>query len=144
MMLLWMMPPSTFKVTGVLLLKVKRKPLRKVPVTLKMYRLWRRTMPELFSSRLFYFYFILYKDFGEQLISNFNRCPLYLNFSLFMGFNNIYLVCIIRLFLFDEYVVGGCVNVINFWMHPSSSGRVMLTQCDVDLVYYMDLIVIIY
>ena len=86
-MQLWKMPPSIFRVTVMLPLKVKRKLLRRVPVTLKMYMLWRRTMPRPFNSRLFYFYFFLCKDFGEQLISDFNRCPLYLNFSPLMGFN---------------------------------------------------------
>ena len=52
MMPLRMMQPSILRVTGMLLLKANRKPLRRIPV-----------IP--FSSR----FFILCKDFGKQLIS---------------------------------------------------------------------------
>ena len=62
MMPLRMMQPSILRVTGMLLLKANRKPLRRIPV---IPLTWKSTVPQPFSSR----FFILCKDFGKQLIS---------------------------------------------------------------------------
>ena len=62
MMPLRTMQPSILRVTGMLLLKANRKPLRRIPIILWT---WKSTVPQPFSSR----FFILYKDSGKQLIS---------------------------------------------------------------------------
>ena len=78
--MLWMMPPSTFMVMGILLM-VKKK-LLNVPIILRM---WKGTMLQPSSSRYYFLFYV--KFFGEQLILISTVDFLYLNHYVF---NNIW------------------------------------------------------